>query len=69
MTNEDYGGLNVTAICLCSVCRKMLYEGDRIADLKVFKCGELDEILLAHEDCAASANRSFPHEPQWELSK
>lgn len=40
-------------ICLCAICRKMLYEGDQMADCKVWDLdGELDYIELAHRQCA-----------------
>ncbi|MEM4258084.1 MAG: hypothetical protein QXL17_02895 [Candidatus Thermoplasmatota archaeon] len=46
----------VKEICACAVCGKMLIEGDQLADLKVYDFdGELDHILLAHQDCAAQA--------------
>lgn len=46
----------MTKICACAICAKILYEGDKLADLKVFKCGELSYIALAHESCAKEAN-------------
>ena len=56
-------------ICSCSVCEKMLYVGDWLAEHKVFDCeGDLDYIELAHEDCARWANIS-PDTPSdyWEM--
>lgn len=39
-------------ICLCAFCRKMLYEGDEMAQHPVYKCGELSYVSLAHKECA-----------------
>ena len=46
-----------TAICTCSHCSKMLYEGDELAQRPVYKMGELDEILLYHAACFPLAYR------------
>lgn len=47
-------------ICLCAVCQKPIlqYDLDRelVADHFVYKCGELDEIELAHLSCARDWN-------------
>lgn len=45
-----------TRLCLCAVCDDWCVQGDALVDHFVFKCGELDEIELAHKACA----------PQWE---
>lgn len=45
----------MTDICLCTICREMLHEGERLADCKVYKNGELAYIELAHRDCAIIA--------------
>lgn len=47
MTNEVR-----TEICLCAICREMLFEGDELVDQRVYKCGELSYINLAHAECA-----------------
>lgn len=46
-------------ICSCSICGAMLYSNDNIADLDVYKLGELDYILLAHVDCAKQDDAEF----------
>jgi len=46
----------MTVICLCDVCRSDIHEGDAMADHKVFKCGELSYIALAHRACAIADN-------------
>ena len=43
-------------ICLCTICREMLFEGDDLVDQKVFKNGELSYISLAHAECAPDWN-------------
>ena len=40
-------------ICCCAFCREHIYEGDKMADKKVFDFeGDLDYIELAHVECA-----------------
>lgn len=43
-----------TEICLCAVCREMLYEGDELVEQRVMDKidGSLDYINLAHIACA-----------------
>lgn len=46
----------MTVICSCDVCRKDIVEGQPMADHKVFKCGELSYIALAHKECGVADN-------------
>lgn len=52
-------------VCACSVCSLDIHEGTKMADLKVFKCGELSYIALAHYGCAIEENRKGVS-PKWE---
>lgn len=49
------------SVC-CSICSESITQEDfdekRVADLKVFKFGELDSILLAHAQCALDDRNS-----------
>ena len=37
---------------LCACCHEPLLPGQRAADHEVYKCGELNYIELAHQECA-----------------
>lgn len=51
----------MTEICLCAVCRKMLFEGDKLADhFKYDFGGELDYIELVHLQCGVDDNVLHP---------
>lgn len=47
-------------VCLCAICQKGIMESQlgtgKIVDQKIYKCGELSYIELAHRECA----------PDWE---
>lgn len=59
----DAADLLATQICLCGVCREMLYDGDPLADHEVYKCGELEYIELAHVACAVKDNAEKSSDP------
>lgn len=52
--------LITNVVCGCSVCGKDILKGEPMADYKVFKFGELDEIDLAHKACAVADNAANP---------
>jgi len=42
-------------IVYCAICRgdtPLRFRREPLADLKIYKCGELDSILVAHRACA-----------------
>lgn len=47
-------------VCLCAVCRRMLYDVDSLADHYVYKLGELAYIELAHVACAKADDSGTP---------
>lgn len=55
-TNTAIVSFGPRVVCACDVCRRDIYDGDAMADHKVFKCGELSYIALAHKDCAIADN-------------
>ena len=63
--------VTATLVCACAVCRRDIFEGDKMGDHKVFKCGELSYIELAHHDCAVAENalgqRMLRQEPYWDV--
>lgn len=46
-------------VCACSLCGVMIYSDEKIADLEIWKYGELDEILLAHDACAREDDEQY----------
>lgn len=54
------GTLPTAEVCLCAVCRRMLFEGDVLADNRVYKLGELAYIELAHVACAQADDSGVP---------
>lgn len=44
-------------VCLCGVCGAEIFEGDKMADHRIYYVeGDLAYIELAHEDCAVYDN-------------
>ena len=56
ITTRDPG----TNICLCAICRVMIMQSDldkrKVADLMIYKLGELDSIELAHIACVSAGS-------------
>lgn len=53
---ESASSIIASRICTCAFCGEWLYQFDTIADNKVFKCGELSYIELAHATCAPAVS-------------
>jgi hypothetical protein len=56
-------------LCLCAVCRQGIHEDTppaEVAENRVYKCGDLSYIELAHRECAVRHNLETGYGWEWE---